>query len=272
MKQTTLNFKKIVTRIPDIPTESGSILSYPEISSSVFGNSSAEPSLSEYELIRLSNIERNAAFLARLGVEISTSNKVENISTAKKRKPCSSEEKKTAKLNDVIPTRKSSRLSKASDESMEENHQSTDLLSSELKDHLISNISYSESAAAHHIQRLDTSSFTPLIDDEDRQHISNSNVMIVDAYKAGTIASIYAMDFHPKSPRGSTLLMAAGKGGELALLDIQRHRPEPSGQGVQDLDPMMAFRAHTRWISSVSFVNPSAIKNYAHAVEDIPGY
>lgn len=274
MKQTTLNFKKIVTRTPDISTDS-------ELSSEIntsFGNSISliEPSLSEYELIRLRNIERNGAFLASLGVEIPTPYIIDNSSTARKRKLNSSEVKETAKLTtDVVPTRRSSRLFKASDESIQEN-QATDL-SSEQTDHLLSKISYSESAAAQHFQRLHTNSFTPSSIDGGTQDISNSSFMIVDEHKAGTIACIYAMNFHPKSPRGSTLLMAAGKGGELALLDIQQHRSPPSGQGVQGLDTgtgndsIMAFRAHSRWISSVKFVNPSAIKNFTNAVEDIPG-
>lgn len=270
MKQTTLNFKKIVAKSVsvDVPVDGTSNI---EINSDVLGNKSLVPefSLSDYELVRLSNIERNAAFLATIGVEITASHNISCNDSEKKRKSPRPEVKKTERLIDVGPTRKSSRLSKSSDGAV----QAVESPSSESTDQVAFEISYTESAAAQHIQRLTTGA---LFFDQSTQVLSDSSLMIVDEHNTN-IACIYTMDFHPKSPIGSTLLMAAGKGGDLVLLDMQRRKTDHSSEDVEGLDtatsvdPIMAFRGHSRWISSAKFVNPSVIKNYVLAADKLSG-
>lgn len=205
--------------------------------------------LSEYEVLRLQNIERNAAFLESLGLDGIALQKEHAAMAMKKRKPIV-----PAYQHSSGGTRKSSRLQKGNDkdfltsiveratsleggeaEAIEEREQSGDgYCNSKAIDRLVNGVS--------------SDAIGELVTDV---HTGDAPFSHCREYCALTnLTAIYSMEFHPLSFQ---LLLAAGKGGELALIDLSISSSQPDCAE----EVLMAFRAHNRWISSIKFVNPS---------------
>lgn len=205
------------------------------------------PPLSQYEIFRRSNIERNAAFLSQLGIDVSSPTDLSIKPQKRKGTPSIiSKESRHTKSYSLTPTRKSMRLTKA-DPCEEFIAPSTENVVTEVALATIDQ----ESLAAQHFKSLPSSDGS----------VYNSDYDIRNEINAINVACIYTMDLYTYPDTNSSLLIAAGKGGELAFVDNtsydQKTEETKSVNGV-----LMAFKAHSRWISSVKFVNSNAIDGF----------
>ena len=228
---------------------------------------------SSYEQIRLENIQRNQAFLAQLGLHDlmgkSTSGQVEIVSKAagaKRRKleapvvmPRRVQPKRGARAGGVDYSQEGvlgegeEEEDEASEEEEEEGCVSYDMSSVSSYLQSVKPACYQQSLSASTDGLRTGPVSTPVLQPSP-----------LASFQCDLLAAVYSLHYHPQTP---SLLVSAGKGGYVTLYTLPASddnlQPEDAEAAVRP--PLLAFKAHDRWVSSCRFVPSLSIGKDAHS-------
>jgi WD40 repeat protein len=259
-------------------------------------NDTSDPPLSEYELLRLRNIERNNARLAALGLlhNVTTTNGKNKTKKKKKRKRMNAEGDSKTKLQLAYPVRRSTRNRRntngsinstecndndetvTDDNNNTQRHPHTTFLvrDEEAREErytvspLFQNDMYIEDSKSHDHPVVGSSA---LLTSSSLSSLSSATTTATMTY-TGTrllppkgLGAIYFLSFYQDTP----WLVGAGKSGMIALWNSSENggishdlRDGSSGGNNDDshIDPVLSWKAHSgRWIAGAQFLPPPSL-------------
>lgn len=214
-----------------------------------------EGGLSDYELLRQRNIERNNARLASLGLLTTTQSF--QASEQKKKKPRRKTPRRTPKAPPSMPTRRSTRMRRSVLDSPNHHYgvlsknttaeESRPLLCEEIEPEE----TYTVSPLLQYGMRTDVTNAISSVESptEEEKALGNSSLrpMGPRLVPPKGLKAIYSLDFQPMSSH-RTWLVGAGKAGIVALWDC-------SSSTETEIDPVLTWKAHSgRWIAEARFL------------------
>lgn len=229
------------------PSPSPALTPSPPLSSNPTSPLSHPPvnlGITDYERLRQDNIQRNEAFLRSLGLD--SLKPAVNDSHSHGSKQCAKKRSRPLPPPPSAPSRRSARVANGPPQPVYIDSNVVDIVEEEEEEE---EEVYDDSTVLKYIMASDFSTSIPI--PHTQQDLNNLGNMRLCITKPTTLSSpdltaIYSMDFH----RDPSLLLAAGKGGVVALFKI--------GGAREDKGVAISFRAHQRWIAAAKFLYFSA--------------
>jgi WD40 repeat protein len=215
-----------------------------------------------YEKIREENIRRNSDFLAQLGLhEFSIPTSVEERRKVSKKRSIRNREESHRPLPKRIQPKRGVKMAIEKEFGVDTKEQE-DISDSENE---VEDRTFDDSSVLRYAISIDSEVVSGI--DTPSQALSQRNcenpvptLKPLSSLQSDSLLAVYSMHPHPVIP---SLLVAAGKGGQVAIYSI----PETKVQTPTSYSPhpLLEFRAHTRWISSAKFFSKSkSVDEEAH--------
>lgn len=225
-------------------------------------------SSSELEKIRLENIQRNEKFLNSLGLDTST---LQNLSkpASLSGKPVSLKRKCFVETVSSQPTRRSARITGHSLESSRGKEKSFQDEAADWDSEVDIEDSVGDFDANDGLRYVLMNTLNekerPGFHDHGDQ-MKGLCLLNSECIECPDLPAIYSMQFHPCLP---SLLLAAGKGGVVALFNINGNGASPQGQEPGSV--ITSFKAHDRWVSGAKFIEMEMQASCTSAWDRITG-
>lgn len=222
-----------------------------------------DSSLASYEKIREENIRRNCDFLRRLGLtEVSIPRPVGERRKGQKRRSHQGNEEHHPPIPKRIQPKRGVKTAVPVELPLHPSGDSGDeeegISDKEVEggDH-----SFEDSSVLRYVISVGSegeSEELPPLSDTNCQHLVPT-LRPLPSLQSEYLSAVYSLHPHPAIP---SLIVAAGKGGQVAIYSI----PQSSDKSSPTLtSPLLDFRAHSRWISSANFFsNSKSIDQKAH--------